>query len=204
MAFLPLIKVKNQSNIGIWKIEESIQDLIGYCVQNKVNIDLLHNIKHEEKKKQYLASRLALFYTCELLHITKKEIVKDIHGKPFLSDSQHHVSISHSKYMACCAIDPNHNIGFDIEYVQPKIINIVPKVLSKEEQQRICNNVELATKYWSIKEAAYKLNGKKGVSFSQEILINPTLDFGKIQKINFKIDYLEIVYEHVFSLLSEE
>lgn len=204
MPFLPTIQLEKNCKIGIWKISESFELLREYCGNNKIDISEVNNIKNIQKKKEYLASRLAFYFTCKEFNMLPIGINKDEHGKPYLIDNQGNISISHSREYACCVIDQNHNIGFDIEFIQPKIINILPKILSEKELENFSGEIEEGTKYWSIKEAAYKLNGKKGVSFSEGIFINNDFRGGTIQDIHFETVYLETIDHHIFCLIREK
>jgi 4'-phosphopantetheinyl transferase len=92
-------------------------------------------------------------------------------GKPYLSQLQHPISISHcSKYiaLAVCA-EP---VGLDIELLGRDTSGIINKFVSEEEKILYKNNlVDGALELWCAKEAVYKLYDLQSLAFKDEITI---------------------------------
>jgi 4'-phosphopantetheinyl transferase len=92
-------------------------------------------------------------------------------GKPYFSQLQNQVSISHCpKYiaLAVCA-EP---IGLDIELLGRDTSRIINKFVSEEEKNLYKNNLPNdALELWCAKEAVYKLFDLPGLSFKEEILV---------------------------------
>ena len=63
--------------------------------------------------------------------------------------------------MVAISIDQNHSTGIDIQFITEKIVNIKHKFLNDREQKYTSNDPLLLTYYWSIKEALFKVYGKK-------------------------------------------
>ena len=98
-------------------------------------------------------------------------IFKDEHGKPFLNQQHFHIAVTHTKQFIACAIHTGKPVGVDIEPFSDKIGRVRHKFMNEVELLH-CQSSFDQTMVWCAKEAAYKLNGKKGVSFKQQIYID--------------------------------
>lgn len=169
---MPLIKtltVDKNIFIGIWLINEPLE-ILHYASDVDLQVEE-EAIKHHQKKREFLASRLLLKQMCLKLGVSSGTIIKTAHGKPYFNESNCHFSISHTEKYAICAISFEKTVGIDIETVQDKFLTIAPKFLTPEEMYIANNQIEPICLRWCIKEAAYKWNGEKGLSFKDEILI---------------------------------
>ena len=66
------------------------------------------------------------------------------------------------------------NVGFDLQKESNNIKSISKRFLNEEEQSILIakNNDQWLILAWTIKEAVYKANGKKGILFSEQILLD--------------------------------
>jgi len=146
-------KISNaESIIWIWKIEESIDELIELTDQTT-------DIKNEIKRKEFYASRILIEKMCEELDINFEGIKKDDNGKPHLINSRYHISISH-KFPYVSVIFDIKKCGVDIERIDEKVKKIKSKFLNEDEELVIGENLKKLVEYWSMKETAYKVSGK--------------------------------------------
>ncbi|HET6991203.1 MAG TPA: 4'-phosphopantetheinyl transferase superfamily protein, partial [Bacteroidia bacterium] len=100
------------------------------------------------------------------------KIIYDENGKPFPDLSTIQLSLSHSGKLIAIMIDEKH-CGIDIETVRPKIEKIAPKFLSDKELLD-CAREPVAERmhvYWCVKEALYKVYGRKNVSLKTDIFV---------------------------------
>ena len=99
----------------------------------------------------------------------------DDHGKPYLVNSNTHISLSHSYDYAAVIISKDKKVGVDIELIKHKIKSIKHKFLSDLElaQKQIGDNTNGLYVSWCAKEAIYKWYGRKGLEFKQHIHIKP-------------------------------
>ncbi|MDB5283989.1 MAG: 4-phosphopantetheinyl transferase superfamily protein [Bacteroidota bacterium] len=151
-------------DIAIWRIEEDMSFF-------QAKFSNLPEIQNENKRLQWFATR---FLANEILG-SHAEIVKDESGKPWLKDSAHHISISHSAQFAAVMMSNTKAVGIDLEPVNEKVERIAPKFLRSDEIDAI-NAAEKTRKlilYWSAKESLYKLYGKGGIEFTTQLLISP-------------------------------
>ena len=145
-------KISNgESIIWVWKIDESIDELIELTNQTT-------DIKNEIKRKEFYASRILIERMCKALNLNYQGIKKDNNGKPHLINSRYHISISH-KFPYVSVIFDTKKCGVDIERIDEKVRKIKSKFLSEDEELIVGENLKKLVEYWSMKETAYKVEG---------------------------------------------
>lgn len=164
---MPIYQYKNINNnvkLGIWFINEEINELQSLAEKLQLNLDNIPNVKNEVRIKQWLVTRLLLngFFT-------DTTIIYDEKGKPFLSNGWN-ISISHSGSYVAILLNKENNCGIDIEKINTKVARIKHKFLNEVDLKNITNEQDL-TIYWSAKEALYKFYGKKEVLFIENLFI---------------------------------
>ena len=164
---MPLYQEKNISDyqkLGIWKLSETKEELLTLIANIKFNTTELSNLKHENRIKQWIATRL-------LLHnfMPDAEIIYDNLGKPSLSNG-FNISISHTNNFVAILINEKGNCGIDIEKIDAKVERVKHKFLGKTDLNNI-SSIQDLTIYWSAKEALYKYYGKKEVLFIENLFI---------------------------------
>jgi len=166
MPLYKTIALESHSKIFIWKITESAKSLKKGLRLNISAKQKLKKIKHNTHKKQFLATQQLLQYIgLNSYYLSYNEV-----GKPFLSNGQF-ISISHSASYAIIAIS-SKNIGVDIEVKNKKLKVIAPKFIGSEVFYSTSDDeLTFLAKIWTAKEALYKLKGKKGLSFKENIHI---------------------------------
>ncbi|MBI3509225.1 MAG: 4'-phosphopantetheinyl transferase superfamily protein [Bacteroidetes bacterium] len=153
--------------IGIWEVTENINELEQLYVPDEHEKMQYDSFTHVFRRSQWLASRCLL----QQLHPGGK-INYDENGKPRMHSGTDFISISHSGKMIALMISDS-SCGIDIELIRPKIDLIAHKFLS-EEELKIVNAESLTERlhaYWCIKEAIYKMNGKKFISMRTDISV---------------------------------
>jgi phosphopantetheinyl transferase len=100
-------------------------------------------------------------------------IHKDEFGKPFLRELTHHISLSHAYPYVAVQLDSNKSVGIDIEQPTEKLLRIAPRVLSMEELENAGSDIRKHCVYWCAKEALYKVYGKRGLHFADQLLVEP-------------------------------
>ncbi|HSF46280.1 MAG TPA: 4'-phosphopantetheinyl transferase superfamily protein [Chitinophagaceae bacterium] len=156
--------INETTRLGIWKIEEDL----GFFLRE---VPLQREITHQHKKLQHLAGRYLLKmmfpdFPYELIRIADTR-------KPFLHNEQYHFSISHSGDYAAAIVSTNERVGVDVELYSSKVMKVLHKFLSLEEQELINGKnrapYELETLMWSAKESVFKWYGNGGVDFREHI-----------------------------------
>lgn len=166
-------KIDEETILGVWKIEETEEQLLSGLQLKQHERDVIDSLSNGKRALHWLSTRLLL----RTLLNTKDYIDcrMDEHGKPYLVNSATHISLSHSYDYAAVIIGKNKKVGVDIELIKMKIKSIKHKFLSDVElaQKQIGDNINGLYVSWCAKEAIYKWHGKKGLEFKQHIHIKP-------------------------------
>lgn len=159
--------------LSVWKIEETEEELLSGLQLKQHELDVISVLSKGKRALHWLSTRLLL----RTMLNTKDYIdcQMDEHGKPYLVNSDTHISFSHSFDYAAVMISTDKKVGIDIELIKMKIKSIKHKFLSDAElaQKQIGDNINGLYISWCAKEAIYKWHGKKGLEFKQHIHIKP-------------------------------
>ena len=163
--------VNNHCRLGIWKIQESYNELFSKLDLHQEDAAILKSFKNHQRKLEWMSVRALL----NTLTNKNNSIVYNGNRKPFLDDNSYHISISHSFHYASVLISTHCNVGIDIEKIQPKIMHIAEKFMNKKELQHIGSEKKIYHLYlhWCAKEALYKMFDKKDIYFKKNIIIEP-------------------------------
>ena len=105
----------------------------------------------------------------------------DPHGRPYFGGAgpQPAVSLSHAgAWVVALLAPPGTAAGLDVEAVREKALRIAPKFLNEAElaaaQQlaRTTDPAALYTALWSAKETLFKLGGRQGIIFRENLLLD--------------------------------
>ncbi len=173
MPIIKTVKPNKDAILAIWKITETIENLLVQVDFNKYDQASYDVISNDEKKLEWLSSRLTIRYLVEEIGGEYLGIIKDKHNKPYLKDINYHLSISHSFPYAAAIIHKVNPVGIDIEMPRDKIRRISQRFLSDIELKAANENIDALSIYWSAKETLYKIYGKKKLIFRQNIRVNP-------------------------------
>ena len=143
------------------------EELIAFLRSKKVDLTELSSIKNSKRRMEWLSIRKII---CEVNPLN--DIIYSKDGKPFFNHSSFHLSISHSMEMIAISINQLYNTGIDIQMINPKVKRIQNKFLNKNEIIKLENSTTLLTCYWCIKEALFKIYGKKDAFLKDNIEID--------------------------------
>lgn len=170
MPLYKSIAVDNETHILIWEITESEEELMSELRLVKQSVKRLQKMKSQMHRRAFLSVRKLIM----IADYKDDDLTYNDNGKPFLSDGVH-ISITHSYQYAAIILGANP-VGIDIEKQKEKITKISSKFITEEEQQYLDNfenKIEGLTFIWCAKEAIYKLHGKNGLSFKNNISVAP-------------------------------
>ncbi|MCK8142235.1 4'-phosphopantetheinyl transferase superfamily protein [Flavobacterium sp. I-SCBP12n] len=197
MPLFKTISFNSTTQILVWKITESYQELLDTVVLNEKNSIRLAGMKSPLHQRAFLSVR-KLFH---LAGYTDFDLYYDEFGKPHLKDGKH-ISITHSHEFSAIILS-DETVGIDMELQRDKIIKIADKFCDSEFQYLIDNEeyIRKLTVIWGAKEAIFKIRNEKGISFKNHIKVNAfdletkeaisELHFDRLIK-NFKIYFEEI------------
>ena len=202
-----------KTSFSLWEINESAEELLSQLQLKDHETAYLETLNEGKRNLHWLSTRVLLrkmlkdpaYIDCEI----------DEHGKPYLTNFPHHISLSHSFDYAAVMISEDKEVGIDIELVKTKIERIANKFLKDSELDFIGNDAKVEQLYacWCAKEAVYKLQGKRNVSFKNHIhshpfefenegMFNATLEINGIKRF-FDIHY-EMFGEYMIGYCASE
>jgi 4'-phosphopantetheinyl transferase len=168
---MPLFNIEStgtESGWAVWSIQETEQELAfmasEQCPEEIISL---------QKRLEWLAGRVLLKKLVEHHSLIYSGIHKDEFGKPFLRELDHHISLSHSYPHVAAQLDLNQSVGIDLEQPKEKLLSIAHRVLSPTELKDAADDLKKHCVYWCAKEAMYKIYGKRGLHFSDQLNITP-------------------------------
>ena len=168
MPLFKTIHYNATTQILVWKITETFEELFDTVVLNENNSIRLAGMKSQLHQCAFLSVR-KLFY---LAGYTDFDLYYDEFGKPHLKDGKY-ISITHSHEFSAIILS-NETVGIDMELQRDKIIKIADKFCDSEFQYLNDNEeyIRKLTVVWGAKEAIFKIRNEKGISFKNHIKVN--------------------------------
>lgn len=198
---MPLHEQKTHGDttqIYVWKIDETFEDLFDQVLLNDTNLIRLNNMKSEMHQRGFLSVRMLL----QSAGYSDSDLYYDEFGKPHLTDGRH-ISITHSFGFSAIILS-NQKIGIDIEMQREKIGLIADKFVDTEFdflEREASDYIRKLTVIWGVKEAIFKIQNEVGISFKDHISVFPfeindyktsaLLTFANLNK-EFSIQFEEI------------
>ncbi|MDG1278285.1 MAG: 4'-phosphopantetheinyl transferase superfamily protein [Algoriphagus sp.] len=188
-------KIDSYSALAIKIIEShEVEDLDFLSFREKLAYS---NISHPEKRKEWASSRKAIFDALQSLHIPYPGFFKDEHGKSQSMNGSGFVSLTHTSGYAAAIYHRNTPVGIDMDHIREKILRIGFRFLDSSELDYLEKDPLHYTIAWSAKESIFKCQGKKGVSFRENILLEPfdskaTTIKGKIRGTDFADHHYQV------------
>lgn len=197
---MPLIKkiyIGDHGVLGLWKIEESVEELLSMIHFSNGDQATFERFRNKSRQAHWLSYRIA---TRQLLGDPKElEFFYDEVGKLHFKNEDYNLSVTHSGDYSAVIVNYKFPVGIDIEKISDRINNVSLKFLAVEELVKINeNDTKQLTCLWSAKEALYKLWGKGDLIFDQNIILEPTPLNDETGIIHGKI--IKDDYEHFYDL----
>lgn len=173
MALVHFEEINPESCWGIWKIDESEEQLLYQLNPGKTDQVHFDSIQHPRIRLESIASRMIVKELTERYNYEYQGIFKNKNGKPFLYNSPLHISYSHTEQFAAAIIHTEKPCGIDMEHIQEKMMRVSARFLSEKELQSTGNDLEKICIYWCAKEAMYKLYNLKDTEFKGNLKVSP-------------------------------
>lgn len=161
-------------------------------VLTEIELKVWSGFQHEKRKREFLATRIlrnTLF--------GKATLTYDVHGAPQAPDGGY-LSISHTAKVAALLFHPNYKIGLDLEEISDKAQRVAQKFLHPIELKQFDGTSAMEmTACWSAKETLYKLAGRTGIDFKNELRLERVTDTLYIGSI-FQGDFWEVCKITIF------
>jgi len=202
MGLVYLRELNNQVRFAVWRVEEDAQDMIGRLQLDDRERAVLATLNKGKRTLHWLATRVLLRYMLDTPGFI--DCPSDENGKPYLANFPQQISLTHSFDYVAVILSDHGEVGIDLELVSPKILRIARKFM-RDEELEFMEDLDDESKVnhlyacWCAKEAVYKLQGNRGVSFKDNMTIHPfqfqeqgvlelTLDSER-QNETFKVHY---------------
>lgn len=173
MALVYLRELDGKTRFAIWRIEESASELLENVQLNGREKAFFEGLNKGKRTLHWLATRVLLR---RMLDTTEYiDCPSDANGKPYLANFPQRISLTHSYDYAAVMMCDDREVGIDLEIVKPKITRIADKFMKTDELAFMQEETKIEQLYacWCAKEAVYKLQGNKGVSFKDDMTVQP-------------------------------
>lgn len=170
---MPLYKrivLNTSTQILIWKVTESFEELYSQVTLKPKTQNRLNGMKSGIHQRAFLSVRMLI----QEVGISDYDLHYDEFGKPYLDDRRY-ISITHSHNFAAIIIS-DATVGIDIELQREKIIRIADKFADSEfsflQPANKEEYIRKLTVIWGVKEAIFKIRNEKGISFKDHIKVS--------------------------------
>ncbi len=181
MSLVFIKETDKDCKLGLWKINESYEELVGRVDLDDHERERLESFKNPARKLEFLSVRALLQEMAE----KNARIVYDRTNKPYLRDNSYRISISHSGEYTSIFLSRTRHVGVDMEKMTHRISRIAHYFINPAEQITTDENKRRYHLYihWCAKEALYKICDKNALNFKEHLIIRPfePADEGVIQ-----------------------
>jgi 4'-phosphopantetheinyl transferase len=168
---MPLCKIEwtsDQSGWAIWHITETEQGLAALVDEHWPT-----DLTSMPKRLEWAAGRALIRALTARAGLPYHGLIKDDLGKPHLLRHPHFISLSNAFPYAAAQLDLQCPVGIDLERPREKILKIAHRVFNPGELRDAGRDVLKNCVYWCAKEALFKRQGKRGISFAANLSIAP-------------------------------
>lgn len=171
MPLYQTIEVDPTTKVLVWKITETLDDLLAR-VRLKPGCDTrLSGMKSEQHQRGFLSVRALL----ESAGYSDFDMYYDESGKPHLLDGTY-ISVSHSFGFSAIILS-DRLTGIDLELRRDKVALIDYKFAEHEmkylDRADFPDYISRLTVIWGVKEAIFKIRNEPGISFKDHIFVLP-------------------------------
>ncbi len=173
-------------SLGLWHLTESVPSLWPQLADAPAYAPLLPARADGPRQAQWLAGRVLVQWLLAVASQPLLPLRNDEAGRPFLEGvgPAPAVSLSHSgEWVAALLGPPGRALGIDVEVVRDKAHRIAHKFLNKRELAEVehltlpplpgvAPRQELFSLLWSAKETLFKLAGRRGILFRENLLLD--------------------------------
>ena len=196
--------------VVVWHVTEEYEELLGMLPDaDSVQNEAEQQFSSEFRRVEWTAVRVLLYTVLDRqVHISYNE-----QGAPMLPDYEGlHISISHTKGYVAIALSETAVVGIDVEQIErhnkdnqfddkermPRVEKVRNRFMREDEYAETIVGMLL---HWSAKETVFKVLGREGVDFQDEMKVQPfdeTQYEGDFQLEDLKEDDTYIIYYKVF------
>lgn len=184
---------------GIWKMDESPDELLAMLPQQESYRHALQRFSAEHRRREWLAVRVLLY----ALLGEEKTVAYHPNGKPYLADGSASISISHTRgYVSVILGEDGKEVGIDIEQYGERVHKVAHKYMRADETAALYQGTDTwaLLLHWSAKEVMFKCMNTEEVDFRAHLRIFPFVvsqcgdflaeEYRTQEKLKFHIHYL--------------
>lgn len=146
--------------LWVWRSDEPIEHLKRLARLTDAEEERYDSITSLSRRREYLTVRASIST------VLGKRISYHPSKKPFITDDDRFISISHTGQWVVAALDTKPT-GVDTEYLSRDVSRVSHRIFSPREMSL----TENPTVLWCAKEAAYKAYGMEGTDFLRDITV---------------------------------
>lgn len=165
MPLVKTIRVDQNTEVFVWKITETLEELKTISLKPE-SLKRLQNMRSEMHRKGFSSIR----HLMKTAGYSDNDLYYTQDGKPHLKDGKY-ISITHSFDYSALIIS-NSCVGIDIEKNRETVKRIASKFIDSEnyflKEQHL---IEQLTVIWGAKESLYKIHPKGGLLFKEHLPI---------------------------------
>ncbi len=170
---MPFFAIERTDNyqLGIWKAEESLEELLALIPDSLVSVEDLKRFSTDNRKKEWLAVRVLLYHLLEKPY----QIAYYSTGRPFLVGTSSYISISHTKGYVAVIVSSEKAVGVDIEYYSSRVQRIASRFMNDREKisSFYGDDIWSLLLHWSAKETVFKIMAQQQVDFREQLRVEP-------------------------------
>ena len=197
--------------VVVWHVTEEYEELLGMLPDaDSVQNEAEQQFSSEFRRVEWTAVRVLLYTVLDRqVHISYND-----QGAPLLPGYEGlHISISHTKGYVAIALSESVPVGIDVEQIErieektnvfddkeklPRVEKVRTRFMRDDEFAETTIGLLL---HWSAKETLFKVLGREGVNFVDEMQVSPfdeTQYEGEFTIEDLKEDDTYIIYYKVF------
>jgi 4'-phosphopantetheinyl transferase EntD len=172
MALVHFEEINQEACWGVWRIDETEEELTYKLNPGKTDLTHFESIQHPRIRLESIASRMIVKELTERYGYDYQGIFKNKNGKPFLYNSPLHISYSHTEQFAAAILHTEKPCGIDMEHIQEKMMRVSGRFLSEKELESTGTDLEKICICWCAKEAMYKLYNLRDTEFKGNLKVS--------------------------------
>ncbi len=174
MAVVNIREVYPEVSLGLWQLEESVEQLCEQYPHLQVYRSMLEEkYKSDGRKLEFLAIRALMYEMLKVNGASKGllshagDITHNEAGKPLFRG--YHISVTHTKAYAALILSKTKEVAVDIEYFSDRVERIASKFLRKDEE---AEGLDSLLVHWCAKETTFKLFSEDNLQF-EDMRVKP-------------------------------
>lgn len=173
MAVVNIREVYPGVSLGLWQIDEGVEQLFAQYPHLQAYRSLVEKYKNDGRKLEFLAIRALMYEMLKVNGASKGllshagDITHNEAGKPLFRG--YHISVTHTKGYAALILSKTSEVAVDIEYFSDRVERIASRFLRKDEK---AEGVDSLLVHWCAKETVFKLFSEDNLNF-EEMRVKP-------------------------------